>query len=203
MIPRTIHQIWIGPKPPPLALMQTWADMNPSFEVRLWRSEKGFRNQAAIDAMRDWNGKADLMRYEILLEHGGLHIDADSEALRPLGDEVLVHESWATYENELACPGLITGAFMGCVPGSKFMAELVEKAPDRNLDIGLLAAWRSVGPELVTEVAKDHPELHVYPSNAFNPEHHTGEKGLGDVVPYGRHLWGNTKKAYGKDPHFR
>ncbi len=32
MIPKIIHQIWIGPKPAPTKFMDTWRDKNPDFE---------------------------------------------------------------------------------------------------------------------------------------------------------------------------
>ena len=35
-IPKIIHQLWIGPKPAPTKLMQTWKDKNPDFEYILW-----------------------------------------------------------------------------------------------------------------------------------------------------------------------
>ena len=41
MIPKIIHQIWIGPRPAPEKLMATWKEKNPSFEYIRW-SEKEF-----------------------------------------------------------------------------------------------------------------------------------------------------------------
>ena len=31
MIPKIIHQIWIGPKPAPTKFMDTWKEKNPEF----------------------------------------------------------------------------------------------------------------------------------------------------------------------------
>ena len=36
MIPKIIHQIWIGPRPAPEKLMATWKEKNPSFEYIRW-----------------------------------------------------------------------------------------------------------------------------------------------------------------------
>ena len=35
-IPKIIHQIWIGPKPRPHILMDSWRLKNPDFEYILW-----------------------------------------------------------------------------------------------------------------------------------------------------------------------
>ena len=37
-IPKIIHQLWIGPKPAPSKLMQTWKEKNPYLVVCFFRS---------------------------------------------------------------------------------------------------------------------------------------------------------------------
>jgi mannosyltransferase OCH1-like enzyme len=39
-VPKIIHQIWIGPKPPPTNLMDTWKNMNPDFKYILWNEQR-------------------------------------------------------------------------------------------------------------------------------------------------------------------
>lgn len=57
MINRTIHQIWIGPLPPPKKWMNTWKKLNPDWEYVLWDNEKVFsrkwKNQHIIDYYLD------------------------------------------------------------------------------------------------------------------------------------------------------
>ena len=104
-IPKIIHQIWIGPLPPPSTHMATWKDKHPDFEYIYWtESEIGaihgvsvgsrptsdteveevgarqviFDCQSKIDIMTEYNGKADIMRWEILYKYGGYFVDADS-----------------------------------------------------------------------------------------------------------------------------
>ena len=38
-IPKIIHQIWIGNKPRPEKLMDTWKEKNPDFEYKFWNEE--------------------------------------------------------------------------------------------------------------------------------------------------------------------
>ena len=40
MIPKIIHQLWIGTKPPPTKFMDTWRDKNPDFEYIRWNEEE-------------------------------------------------------------------------------------------------------------------------------------------------------------------
>lgn len=216
MIPKTIHQIWIGELPAPQDLIDSWRRLNPGWDHFLWTSQHariasvrraneatietlalpdpagggGWRNAAAIEAVRDHAARSDLMRYEILEAFGGVYVDADSECLRPLDEDLLDYVCWATFENETVRPGIITGAFMASVPGSSLMKELIRKAPFR--DLRGQPGWKSVGPMFLTEAATEHPELSVLPSYLFTPEHYTRTASVGEEPPFARHVWGNT-----------
>ena len=169
MIPRVVHQLWIGPHPRPAAWMATWPRLNPGWRYELWDNARtaafGFRNAGQIAAIPAWSGKCDLMRYEILARHGGLFFDADEECLRPLGDELRAHDSWACWENEHVRPGLLGCGALGAVPGCALMERCVEACARRDVTSG--PAWQTVGPSLLTEVAATYPALHVYPSWTF------------------------------------
>jgi mannosyltransferase OCH1-like enzyme len=41
-IPKIIHQLWIGPKQPPIELMKTWKEKNPDYEYIHWKLKKPF-----------------------------------------------------------------------------------------------------------------------------------------------------------------
>lgn len=75
MIPKTIHQIWIGDKKMPKTWMRTWQDKNPDYNYKLWTDNdiksllsnsvnlpiyKKFLN------IRIYHGAADVARVEIL-----------------------------------------------------------------------------------------------------------------------------------------
>ena len=103
MIPKTIHQIWIGNLEPPVSLMDSWKTKNPEFKYIIWdedriRAEK-FDTQTKIDEIEEYCGKADIIRYEILNRYGGVYIDADSYCVHSL-DNFLLETSFAVYENE-------------------------------------------------------------------------------------------------------
>ena len=94
MIPRTIHLIWFqgADQIPPkyLANIQRLRNLNPGWSIQVW-SDAGLRAAAAAlgvdrayDAATVMHQKIDLGRYCVLYIHGGITIDMDTWALRPL-----------------------------------------------------------------------------------------------------------------------
>jgi len=88
-VPKILHQLWIGPHPAPHSMMATWKEKHPHFEYILWteaeieRRGLVFVSQPVIDFMDELNGKADIMRWEILYKFGGYFVDADSICIHP------------------------------------------------------------------------------------------------------------------------
>src|SRR5678816_3533579 len=89
MVPRSLHQIWLGPRPVPVNWTEQWHIKHPRWKYRLWReadiARLGLRNQAAYDLYMEagtWYGAADVARVEILHRFGGVYLDADSEPTR-------------------------------------------------------------------------------------------------------------------------
>lgn len=200
MIPRTIHQIWIGPYKRPDVAMATWRAMNPSFEYQLWDDARcaafGFHNADKIAEQPELCGKADLMRYEILERYGGIFIDADSECVKPLPDEFLDHDSFACWENETLRSGLISNGYLGATVHNRLMQALISAASYR--DMTLQRAWATTGPMLLTQTVRllDYTELHIYPSFFFIPKHYSGMEYRGRGPVYAKQGWGSTLNTY-------
>ena len=131
-IPKIIHQIWIGKKyHRPEQWMNTWPAMNPDWEYRVWTDDNlhtllPLRAQTAFDAMPHLAGKADILRYEILHRFGGVYIDADTECVAPLTDDLLQNFAFAAHENEYIRPGLIANSVIGTQPGCPLMNAMIE-----------------------------------------------------------------------------
>lgn len=91
MIPRVIHQIWLGesggPEPPPRfrEAAATWRAEHPEWQYRLWDAvevDQLFASarpdlHALYRAYPHWVQRADAARYLILHEHGGVYADLD------------------------------------------------------------------------------------------------------------------------------
>jgi len=205
MIPKTLHFIWVGDESKrPDNCIQTWATHNPDYQIKIWGNaslgEHKWLNARHMDAMldREFNGVADMMRWEILYKEGGIVLDADSICLRPLDDSLLDCEAFACWESEIARPGLIAAGYFGCKPGNPFVQQIVKdihSAPSVIHD----RAWKTVGPQRLTESYQRyqyHP-LRILPSHYFIPEHFSGVKYNGPGPVYAHQMWGSTKNSYG------
>jgi GT2 family glycosyltransferase len=207
-IPKIIHQLWIGNKaPPPKNLMDTWRDKNPDFTYIYWNEEEFakrkivFKCQKRIDEIEEINGKADIIRWELLYHYGGVFLDADSICIEPIDDELMNKKSFAGWENETARPGLIATGTMGFPPKHPLPAaavELIIKNPVSQKKTNRMA-WQNVGPGLLTALYNTgkYKDLNIFPSYTFLPIHLTNLEYKGHGKIYAYQAWGSTKQSYG------
>lgn len=208
MIPKCFHFIWVGDETRrPDNCIQTWRNAHPDWEFRLWGNAelegRDWINRRHMTQMapRELNGVADMMRWEILLEHGGLVFDADSLCLRPLDLAMLDCEAFACWESEIARPGLIAAGYFGCTAGNALVKRIVEDIAASPSVIGDMA-WKTVGPQRLTDCYRKfaYTPLRIYPSHTFIPRHFTGLTYDGADPVYAHQLWGSTLRTY-EDMH--
>lgn len=205
-IPKIIHQLWIGPKPAPIKLMNTWRDKHPDFEYIFWnenefkKREMEFRCQDKIDEIEEINGKADILRWEILYKYGGIFIDADSICIEPFDDEILSKKCFAGWEQEELRKGLIATGTMGFPKKHPLVKDAIKWIMNNEVSqtkAGMMA-WQSVGPGLLTRMYNTNKfnDLHIFPSFTFLPIHLTGLEYKGHGKIYAYQAWGSTKQSY-------
>lgn len=205
MIPRIIHQIWIGDLyNPPLELMETWKECAKQLNIEyiLWNENEinkrniVFECQSAIDIIPEINGKVDIMRWEILLKYGGIFIDADSICVELLIEEfftpqkllfnkdllLLKHIGFSAFENEEVRPNLIATGTMGFTINHPLIFDIIDWLKNSTNDILLQLqtqkAWITVGPGCITrflETKKYKDIIVIFPSHYFIPIHYTPE----------------------------
>lgn len=204
MIPKTFHFIWVGDETRrPDNCIETWRAAHPDWQFRLWGNEdldgRDWINARHMAQMRqrEWNGVADMMRWEILHEHGGIVFDADSICTRPLDDALLDCEAFACWESEIARPGLIAAGYFGCDAGNSFVKRIVEDIAASASVVGEMA-WKTVGPQRLTDCYRKfaYTPLRIYPSHYFIPRHFTGVTYEGSDPVYAHQLWGSTSRSY-------
>ena len=201
-IPRTIHHIWVGsPLPDRLVpYVESWRRLHPTWEHRMWTGFDDLENQALYDQADQIAGRyagqlrSDLARYEILWRHGGVYVDTDMEALRPV-DPLMDAEAFAGWELE---GKWVNNAVLGAVPGHPLMRALINLAPASIRRHRRYRPNKMTGPGLLTPLAERHP-ITVHPQSAFYPysfdELDRQGSDYGDA--YAVHHWDNTRKRKG------
>lgn len=205
-IPKILHQIWIGPKPCPTNLLRTWKEKHPDFEYIFWTEEELMKRNIQlqctekIDLISEINGKADIIRWELLYLYGGYFVDADSICIEPFDDFFEGKTGFASYENENNRKGLIATGTMGFIPNHPLCRDIIEwiKSEDSNELIQNTRAWYSVGPALLTKFLDtgNYPDFTIYPSYYFLPIHFTGLSYIGHKKVYAYQEWGTAKHSY-------
>ena len=188
-------------------MMKTWQDMNPDWEYMLWTDDNlpQIANRVQFDAMKELAGKADILRYELLQEHGGFFIDADSICTKPLDDFFVENDSFCCWENEYIRTGLMCNGYLAACKGNKLMGHLqarISMIPKEVLESApKLTAWQITGPGLLTDTVKrtQYSKLRIYPSHYFLPRHYSGlETEFKNEPSYSEQYWGSTETINGK-----
>ncbi len=194
----------VGPRPAPLRWTETWREKNPDFKYRLWDEEAidglGLRNHDAYRRFllaRLYDGAADVARAEILHRYGGVYADADSVALRPLGDAPFMEAGFfAQREPTDKHAELITNAFMGAVPQHPVLARYM----DLLSHVRTLRPFRASGPAALTEVlaARADADVMILPSWTFFTASLMGDEQRGGKA-YAQHFWSTTAERWGHE----
>lgn len=160
-IPKILHIIWIGDKLPPLSIRSWTVDFvktYPDWIVKTWNDsdikQLGLINQRSYDMMKEWCGKADVARYEILYRYGGMYMDADTVWLgNPIHPD-LISGLFNVFRER---PDCIANTWFSCVPNHPFLKQIINAIPER-VDKGE-PAWISTGPKLLHKI---HSELEEF-----------------------------------------
>jgi mannosyltransferase OCH1-like enzyme len=164
VIPKRIHQIWIGGLLPDAEarMVETVGAMNPTFRHTLW-DDRSLRSIGldveALMAKYELPNLAcasSLLRLELLNRFGGIYADCDCECLKPL-DSLLDYSAFAAEQDG----GRICNAVVGAEPGHSWVDWQLRHLGDFDIKDG--AAWIY----LMTAAPRDGltiiPQHWVYP----------------------------------------
>lgn len=111
---RTIHYIWVGGKRKPLIVKRCidgWKKRMPEWEIIEWNENNidlnfcDFCKEAY--KRKKYAFVADVLRFYILSEYGGLYLDTDVKVLKNLEPLLQKCDALVGYEFEMVNPGLV------------------------------------------------------------------------------------------------
>jgi mannosyltransferase OCH1-like enzyme len=212
MIPKIIHQIWIGdPGKRPKEFMETWKI--EGWEYRLWteREIDGLRleNRSQYDfliALKSYAAASDVARVEILKKFGGIYIDADTERTAEIDKAPFMKAKFFAVQANKNKEGKegqtrIANGVMGAVPDFSLIKRYISEI---GVAKTLIPAWKTIGGTLLTQCIYDHISafgdkgIMLLEPHTFYPFDSKGEPSRTKGKSYARHIWGSTHRLYGR-----
>jgi len=208
MIPKIIHQIWIGPKKPPYEWLNTWKEMHPEWEYILWDNDRVEKfipemrlrhlmlaeDTLSEDERREkYNVQSDYLRFEILYKYGGVYLDADTYCLRKIPNKFLLPKAFTCYLNEEQRPGRLASGILGAEPQHPLLDRAIELLAKKTFrdDVG----FKFAGPTFFTSVVGSD-DIFIFPSKVFLPFFFKPEEvDLSESICV--HFWGTTDRLSG------
>ena len=168
MIPRVFHRIWLGGQPMPDLFAQwgqSWLDLNPGWTMVTWteRNLPPSAHPMAVARACHLSQRSNVYRYEVLARQGGVYLDCDFQALRPLGSILDGISAFAAFK----VPGRPSAAILGCEPGHVFALDLVRRISERDPAISM-----TMGDGHVKDVLATHPEVRMFEPELLHPVRH-------------------------------
>lgn len=203
VIPKKLHIVWVGDESKrPDNCINTWIAKNPDYVVKVWGNDDLYSHSWINGRHMNvfWNrelcGVADMMRWEILYDEGGIAIDADSICKRPLEDWLLEASVFAGWESELGGLGVIANGTVGAEPNNPFIGQIIQDIKDDEPDHRM--AWEFSGPARITKtwINNGYSGITIHPSHYFLPRHFAGTFYTGNGIVFADQMWGSTRSLY-------
>lgn len=180
--PKIIHQTWFGPNKCPFEWIDTWRKdylaRFPDWIHMLWTEKEveafPMKLRGSYEREASFNGKSDVVRYEVLYRYGGVYIDADSIWLGTKNLEDLFHQCQKTgmFTGEEPNTHYPASGVVGAMPHHPALL-LIMNAQRHNLrhsnDVNL--PWITVGPLIFNVLENNGIPQTIFPSEYFYPVH--------------------------------
>lgn len=179
-IPKIIHQIWIGPNNPPMKWIDTvkeFVSQNPEWSYKLWRDEDiaelGLINSLDYDEEKGYNGKADIIRMELLFRYGGIYIDADVIWLGNSSfNELLDAKSGFFLSYETENEDLFASSVIGSSQYNPITYYIIKNMSNVTTLCRGLPAFKTTGPYIFNRTLLPIRDIiTTYPYYYFYPQH--------------------------------
>lgn len=211
-IPKIIHQTWFSGEVPKSFFhwKESWKREHPDWEYILWTKEKiealDMINKDLFFKAKNIATKADIARYEILYQYGGLYADMDTECLKPFD---LFHHCCDFYVGYYDYAPCMDISIMGSRPRHPLLKAAVYNLRYSDVDGNdITSVINNTGPmfflkSFLQTIHECNDRVVVFPPAFFFPfpisERFSGAKASHPIVnrflqdySYSIHYWGNT-----------
>jgi FkbM family methyltransferase len=161
-------------------------EMHPDWEVKVWQDPldpAGFRLGKYWPLVNSGAQLADLVRLEVVHQHGGFYLDSDFQVHHRL-DPLCEYPFVVCSEDGMR----LTNAFFGATAGSSALERLIDALDEDEID------WKlppnlTTGPHLFTRELKWRSDVMVVPRETFYPYNFNEKHAEPRKWTYGTHLW--------------
>ncbi len=207
LIPKIVHMIWVGPKNLPDVYFRCRESVRKylrDWEFRLWTDEdiEGFNlvNKAAYDEEKNYGGKSDILRYEILDRYGGVYLDIDVELIQSLD---ILHSTYEFYCCMMPCDRIasINNCVIGASAGHPIIKGCIAEVGRRRGTLDVLTrtgpllfqeVFHALAPSLIDRRIIALPKSFFFPLARKMPETREELHVLLKPETFGMHHWAGT-----------
>lgn len=200
MIPKILHQIWIGDAqltPVHHVCITSLRERHANWDYVFWSNEDILNHPDVIELEmaslsmelgKEFVKRSDLIRYVALYLYGGVYADVDVLAvgsLDPLLDRQFLYGEHGTYDDPepILGTGRKANGLIGCPPRSQIMREILE----------YIVQTRRVGIHAFSEALEKRADISpVLPYRVFFPHYWTQKEHRYRIFPetVAVHCWG-------------
>lgn len=178
LVPKIIHQIWIGNEPFPEKykfIVDKWRTMHPWWDYKLWDDTAiaalELENKEFYTAGANPGEKSDIARYEILKRFGGVYVDTDFECIKSFDDLISKVDFCMAVEPVTTSPACLGNACIIAAPHHPILCALVDEIKNHRMHRNTV---QRTGPWYATTVFTQYveritPYTVILPSIYFYP----------------------------------
>lgn len=155
-IPRVLNFIWVGPKAFPedsIPNLLAWKELHPEWKMRFWTDSK--ERACPIEGMEkhlvdelnflflkpymsrttNYGEKADIIRYEVIFQQGGVYVDHDVMPYRAFDTLNGAFDFYVGLENPHTNPGMGTKVFpCNCLFGARAFHPILKQTIENIIE---------------------------------------------------------------------
>lgn len=199
IVPKIIHQIWVGDQPMPIEKMKSWKKRNPEFKHWIWTEKaiemlplKNLTLYNFYKSKKLYYGMSDVARVEILEKYGGMYVDCDTVCKKPLDEEWFTKEfvcAYSPHTNTRIANGMLI-----CPPNSEIITKYREVI---GLTKTFIPVWQTVGSGILTPIVKasTSKNILILPAYNFYPTTKDGRAIENSHLAYCTHSYDSSVKS--------